>query len=204
MAFRQIDSPEDLKKFNEIIFEKMGFRYPYLYLRRSDVYVWDRRGAFLAGFVLCPFAGWSGFRSLKQIPDKRFMEVVDRIRNDKILGKVNKTDFMEYTGYFISDKSIGLIFTLLMVFTAVMKAPYFVLSFDKSKHNLAKYYGHGKPMILYTGPVKYFIQNEIGELIACDGTETVEILSGFGIIKIFCWRTIKEFKRCLSTLFRQI
>lgn len=204
MPFKKIEDPSDLKKFNDAIFKSMGFRYPYLYLKRSEVYVWELRGDFLAGFVLCPFAGWSGFRSLKQIPEKRFMDVVERIHNEKSLRKAKKTDFMEYTGYFINDKSIGLVFTFYMIMTACMRSSYFVLSFDKSSVHLAKYYSHGKPMILYTGPVKYFIQNEAGELDSRDGVETVEILSSHGIIKIFCWRTAKEIKRCLLTLFRRI
>jgi hypothetical protein len=141
---------------------------------------------------------------LKQIPEKRFLSVIERIHNDKILGKAKNTDFMEYTGYFIKDKSIGFLFTLFMIFTAIRKSPYFVLSFDKSSRHLFEYYNHGNPMVLYSGPVSYHIQNDIGELSIVEGVEVVEVLSNVGIFKIFIWRTKKEVKRCLLTLFRRI
>jgi hypothetical protein len=97
----------------------------------------------------------------------------------------------EFTGYFITGKKYGFFFTLHLVLTILShKADRFVYSYPVAQKGLARYYGWGSPTRLYSGPPEP-LDGHTGDM----KSEHVEVLTKWGIVKIFLNRTKKLLRR---------
>lgn len=115
-------------------------------------------------------------RSVIQIPDHWYLS------NHRLL-----QDAAEFTGYFINNKKYAFFFTLHLVMTIIFhKAKTFVYSYPSAHRALGKYYGTGDPCRIYSGvPEALEGHKENME------PENVEVLTKFGVFKIFYHRTVK-------------
>lgn len=186
------------KTFNEVL----GYStVPYDYFESGDCHAMFVDGEMVAGFCLVP--GFDNLRSWRQIP--KFVR--DRLPL-RVFGDMSHC-LCDFTGYFIKDKKYALRFTLYLVKTCLFNAPfnnlpngrsgyryrckYFIYSYQVTEYGLERYYGSGKPLRLHTGAPEH-LDGHHGIM----EPEHVEILSRWGIVRIFAYRT----KRWIMSLLR--
>jgi len=165
------------KEFNSVL----GYStVPLEYFESGDCFAMLIDYKIVAGF--CLVSGFDHLRSAQQLPDhiredfrKNYPDVVDNLA--------------DFTGYFINTKNklYGALFTTYLVFIcALYPKKYFIYSYLISETRLGRYYGSGDPIKVYTGKPEHLEgHHENME------EEHVEILSKFGIFKIFVYRTKK-------------
>jgi hypothetical protein len=184
----------DLISFNDAIENNLGFRYPIYYLTASHCYGIKRSGRYVAGFIL-----HDDYRTMRVLCQISPIDRTEVMRKLIFSGHANR--LTEYTGYFIEDKKIGFIFTLIMILIAIKKGSNFLYSFDRSNIKLADYYAPGSPFIVYRGQVKYDIEKPNGQTQYTTGFEQIEVITQVGIIKIFVSRTIRELLKWIRRVF---
>lgn len=173
------NSPE-IQEFHDRFCEGVKYDIPVGYFNKGDCFTMTVRGKMVAGFCLVNEPPLN-LRSLRQIED-----IVRRwhIYENTI------TDVCEFTGYFIEDKRFAFFFTLYLVWSVLWcNAKQFVYSYPVSQKSLERYYSYGKPLRLSTG-----IPEHLKHLPGIE-EEHVELLSKWGIVKIFLHRTRRYFLR---------
>jgi hypothetical protein len=177
----KLKSLQDKSKLHAIFCKITGYRIPTSYFLSADCYgvKQDEDGEFVGGFVLKK-GHLFDLRSFHEIP----LTVVPSLPYTKYM---NTT--ADLTGYFLRDKRYGLKLTWFFVKTIVFyNSKYFIYSYDVSNTGLGKYYASGDPTLLYSG-IPALIEGYTEE----QAPVNVEILSKWGIVKIFLHRTRKMF-----------
>jgi len=154
---------------------------PASYFATGKTYAWFKNGKIIAGFAL--INGYDNLRAVQHLPQK----IKLRWRYTKI-GR----NLCEHTGFFITPKLKGIdkiIYGLQMFWICLFhNRQYFIYSYRYSETHLEKYYSTGKPLSVYSGPLKPlegYNQNETPE------NEHVEVLSKVGLAKIIFYRILK-------------
>lgn len=175
----QIHRLKEKKALHTKFCQITGYNIPMGYFLTASCYGLKIKGEYVGGFILK-----RGI--LRQL--RAYQEMPERW---KAQYESKKYDFerntVDMTGYFLTDKKYGLKFTWFLVKTIFLyPTKYFVYSYDSDNEKLKNYYSYGKPRLLYVG---------YPDLI--EGYEkqqppvNVEILSKWGILKIFLARTKK-------------
>lgn len=160
-----------------------GHSIPQDYLFSEDsktIAAYDSEDKLLGGFCLVSGNLNDGFANLRTVKQARLF----------FYGKSSLDNLTEITGYFIADKKCGLKLTMRLVLE-VLRNPSnsFIYSYAASNKKLESYYKTGNPKRMFSGYIYYPNDYNI---------ENVEILSKWGIIKIFLNRTMKLIKRKLK------
>lgn len=168
----------EIEMFHKQFCSKIKYEVPYEYFNEGDCFGILFKGRLVGGFCLVN-APPLHLRSLIQIPDIVF---------NWYLYDSHIYDVCEFTGYFIEDKRFGLLFTMYLVWVILTyNAKQFVYSYPVSQKGLEQYYRKGKPIRLYTGfPATL-------EGVPGVEKEHVELLTKWGIVKIFLFRTLRYF-----------
>jgi len=178
-----------IERFKNIFCSKISYDIPSTYFKKGECYaliedekVITSEGTvnkirIVGGFCLVHDLPWK-LRSIKQIPEDMLHLATRDLPTLKTA---------EFTGYFLNDKKYGLLFTSHLVKTCLLhKASRFVYSYPISQTGLEKYYSKGKPGRLYSGqPAKLQGHKDGME------DENIEVLTRWGIIKIFLARTLR-------------
>jgi len=179
-----------IERFKNAFCSRISYDIPSTYFKKGECYALledektitsegtMNRIRIVGGFCLIHDLPWK-LRSIKQIPEDAFLQATRDLPTLKTA---------EFTGYFLNDKKYGLLFTSHLVKTCLLhKASRFVYSYPTRQTGLEKYYSKGKPRRLYSGlPAKLPGHKDKME------DENVEVLTRWGIIKIFMARTIRE------------
>jgi hypothetical protein len=175
----KLKSYKDKSSLHASFCKVTGYRIPTSYFLGADCYGVKHGDEFVGGFVIKKDHLFN-LRSFQEIP----LTIVSSLPYNKYR---NKT--ADLTGYFLKDKRYGLKLTWFFVKTIVFyKSTYFVYSYDVSNTRLGKYYASGDPTLLYSG-IPALIEGYTEE----QAPVNVEILSKWGIVKIFLYRTRKMF-----------
>ena len=176
VRFRKILDEDRLADFHKKFCLGIKYEVPINYLRSGNCYGLFVDDKIVAG--ICSVHQHALYpRSLKQIPCFSYISY----KKDFILS------LAEITGYFIEDKAYAFRFTMhLFRIFLFHPAKNFVYSYPVDQKRLSKYYAKGKPITIYSGkPVK--IEGHPDDL----PPENVEILTKWGIFRIFLHRTLK-------------
>lgn len=169
----------EIQEFHDKFCAKIKYDVPVGYFDKGDCFGMYVNHNLVAGFCLVnapPFH----LRSIMQIPDILY----EWYKYDEVV-----SDVCEFTGYFIDDKRFALLFTLYLVWVVfTYKASQFVYSYPSSQKGLEKYYSYGNPIRLFTGIPCHLDKDTPGL-----EEEHVEIISKWGIFKIFAFRTLRYF-----------
>jgi len=156
---------------------------PWEYFETGETYSWEINEIPVAGFALIP--GYWNLRAIKHLPIRE--------RNKFYYSKYSSS-LSEFTGFFINKELkcfSKLIFGLCLFKTCLFhKNRYFIYSYRFSETHLGKYYSVGKPYKVYSGklePLEGYDPNVTPE------EEHVEIITKFGLFRIFINRMIKTF-----------
>lgn len=171
---------KEIQEFHDKFCAKICYDIPVGYFNKGDCYALFYKEQLAAGFCLVN-APPLHLRSIIQIPDILYNW---HVYEDYIY------DICEFTGYFIENKKLAFIFTLYLVWTVIWyNSRQFVYSYPISQRGLERYYSRGNPLRIYTGYPK--------TLEGMQGVEKehVEILTKWGIVKIFLFRTLRYFSR---------
>lgn len=178
-TFKKIIEYSDIELFHKLSTKNIKYEIPITYYTKGTCYGFYRNGILVGGFCLIhDFPAY--LRSFQQIP-------VDL--DDELLVKsgMEMLNTVEFTGYFLTDKTNGLYFTYHLVKTIFNhRATRFIYSYPISQVALERYYSKGHPVRLYTGKPSY-LPGHLPNMEA----EHVEVLSKWGIFKIFLSRTVK-------------
>jgi len=190
VKIKRLTHPCDLVIFQTEFNKILGYStIPFDYFDSGECYAMFHNGEMEAGFCLIP--GYYNLRSIKQLP----FYVIGRISSTYLHGSV------DFTGYFIKTKNRfrGLLFTLFLVKTCFFsKYKYFFYSYATSELGLERYYGSGNPVRVHTGIPEY-LPGHHQEM----PPEHVEVLTRWGIVKIFIYRTVRIIKALINKLFRK-
>lgn len=161
----------------------------------GDCYGMYEDGELTAGYCLVR-APIHKLRSIQQIPKVEYY----------YYGNPKLKRVSEFTGYFIENRAHssirGVIFTMHLVWKVLVNsADMFVYSYPVSSFALKEYYGYGRPWRLYKG-MPNPLEGHNGNM----EPEYVEVLTKWGIIKIFLKRTfqIARYQFLRSNLWRNI
>lgn len=178
-AFKKITAYTDIEKFHKMFSKKIKYEVPITYLTKGVCYGFYKNNSLVGGFCLIHDFPLN-LRSFQQIHGAIDTEALVKAG----MTILNTADF---TGYFLTDKSSGLYFTYHLVKTIFNhKAARFIYSYPVSQVALERYYSKGHPVRLYTGKPKFLPGHEHNM-----EEEHVEVLSKWGIFKIFVSRTVK-------------
>jgi len=157
-----------------------GYQIPLSYFLGADCYGVKHGGEFVGGFVIKKDHLFN-LRSFQEIPLPLLVSSLPYNEYG------NRT--ADITGYFLKDKRYGLKLTWFFVKTIVLyDSKYFVYSYDVSNTRLGNYYAAGDPTLLYSG-----VPARIEGYTEDQPPVNVEVLSKWGIVKIFLYRTRKMF-----------
>lgn len=172
------------KTFNGIL----GYStVPYAYFASGDCHAMFDGERIVAGF--CLVKGFHDLRAIQQLPQ-------DKIRWLEEHHRYMVNSLADFTGYFITNKKYGLKFTIYLVKTCLFhKCKYFIYSYLVTEYGLERYYGSGKPLRVHTGEPEHLSGHH-----AVMEPEHVEILSKWGIVRIFIYRT----KRWLNIVWGRL
>lgn len=156
-----------------------GYKVPKDYFLDADCYGLKKHGKYIAGFIL-KRGTLPKLRSYQEIPIEERAAIDDKYFDHTA----------DLTGYFITDRRYGLRFTAYMVLiVALYRTRYFIYSYDVDNLRLKKYYGHGKPTLLYSGPPAL-----VAGYSEQQPDVNVEVLTKMGVLRIFIQRTKKLVK----------
>jgi len=173
----KLKSDKDKSSLHACFCKVTGYNIPVSYFLNADCYGVKHDGEFVGGFVIKKDL-LLNLRSFQEIP----LTLVPSLPYNKYR---NKT--ADLTGYFLMDKRYGLKLTWLFVKTIVFySSKYFIYSYDVSNLRLGRYYAAGDPTLLHSG-IPALIEGYTEE----QPPVNVEILSKWGIVKIFIYRTRK-------------
>jgi len=163
-----------------------GYSIPFSYFLSADCYgLHDKDGvSFVAGFVL-KRGPLEDLRVWQEIPEGDEKERARQLLSRKVVA--------DTTGYFVQNEN-GFMFTLYFAFTVLLyPASYFMYSYDRDNMRLKKYYGRGFPHLLYSG-----VPALISGYTERQPPVNVEILTKYGVLRIFAMRT----KQLLMSILR--
>jgi len=183
---KKLKDPKDIKLFQKTFNDILGYStVPYEYFESGDCHAMFDGDKMVAGF--CLVRGFYNLRSIMQLP----LSVIGFLRHKQHIVK----SLADFTGYFISNKKYGLRFTIYLVKTCLLHpCNYFVYSYLVTEYGLERYYGSGKPLRIHTGAPEHLPGHH-----SVMEPEHVEILSKWGIVRIFLYRT----KRWVKSWFRR-
>ncbi len=188
VRIEKLSNVKDIMKFQRTFNKILGYSsIPYSYFKSGDCHAMFDGKRMVAGF--CLVRGFSNLRAIQQLPKEK----VDWLAREHghMVGSM-----ADFTGYFITDKKYGLKFTIYLVKTCLFHpCRYFVYSYLVTETGLEKYYGSGKPLRVHTGKPEHLS----GHHESMD-EEHVEILSKWGIVRIFLYRT----KRWIKSKIKQL
>jgi hypothetical protein len=171
------NTPE-IKEFHGKFCSKIKYEVPLEYFNSGDCFAMYVGKRLIGGFCLVNTPPLH-LRSILQIED---------IYRNWYLYDSFLVDVCEFTGYFLEDRRWGLIFTMYLVWSVLFyKSEQFVYSYPVSQKGLERYYGYGDPVRLYTG-----IPSHLKDFEGIE-EEHVEVLTKWGIVKIFLRRTLRYF-----------
>ena len=166
----------EVQDFHDKFCKKIKYDIPTDYFNTGDCFGMYVDALLVGGFCLVD-APPLHLRSITQIQDVLY----NWHTYDKIL-----YDACEFTGYFLDGKKFGFVFTMYLVWTVLFyRAKQFVYSYPVSHKGLERYYGHGNPIRIHTGIPSH------QEGIKGAEREHVEVLTKWGIVKIFLCRTLR-------------
>lgn len=160
--------------------EITGYHIPLSYFLLADCYgLRDKDGVgFVAGFVL-KRGHLEDLRVWQEIPECEEKERARQLLSTRVVA--------DTTGYFLQDKKRGFIFTLYFALTVLFyPASFFIYSYDRDNLRLKKYYGHGLPLLLYSGTPAL-----IDGYTEAQPPINAEMLTKYGVFRIFLMRTKK-------------
>lgn len=164
--------------FHSLFCDEISYNIPLEYFRSGDCYALFVGGKMTGGYCLVHLPAYR-LRSIEQIPHNEIFWM-----NPKYI------NMAEFTGYFIKEKRYGFLFTLHLVKTILFhKADWFVYSYPVSQKALGRYYGKGRPIRLFVGPPEQ-LEGHTSKM----ESESVELLTKTGIVRIFLHRTFKFLK----------
>jgi hypothetical protein len=138
-------------------------------------------GVMTAGFCLVP--GFLQLRAVMQLPTEKI----------KTLIPTASAGLADFTGYFMKDKRHAFRFTCYLTKVCFLHpCKYFIYSYQTTEVGLGRYYAAGNPLRIHTG-----IPEHLDGHHAIMEPEHVEILSKWGIVKIFLRRTFKMLGKIL-------
>ena len=176
IRFKKITNEQDVACFTEIFNNLLGYSsVPFEYFMGGNCYVMLVNGEITAGF--CLVDGFFELRSIKQIPTPTKI----------LIDFTYVNNLCDFTGYFMLNKKYSFLFTLYLTVACLFyKKSNFIYSYQISEVGLGKYYAAGCPKLVYSGlPEKLEGHHDHME------PENVEILTKFGILRIFLSRTVK-------------
>lgn len=154
-----------------------GYNIPSSYFLSADCYGIKHKGKYVGGFIIHQDILFR-LRAFNEIPK-------DNLEKINIEKYIHTT--ADLTGYFITSKKHGFALTCCFVLSVMThRAKHFIYSYDTDNKRLERYYGNGKPVRLYSG-----IPALIEGYSSPQPPVNVEILTKFGIFRIFLNRTLK-------------
>ena len=175
---------EEIQKFVAAFSKQIEYEIPYQYFLDEEVWAMMQGSKIVGGFA---FVSKKVPRSLAQIPGSFVHN--RQLYTDKQV--IDLPSVAEVTGYWMAQKRGALIFTLWFVLRAFLhRASYFVYSYPVSQKKLGYYYSTAKPLVLYRGVAKK-LPGHPEEMEA----ESVEMITAFGVLKIFLHRVGKVLRR---------
>jgi len=172
MRIKKIKTKYEYILFSELFASEIGYSIPVSYFMFKNVWgLFDDQGKLQGGFAII---NQPAPRCLKQIPNPK-----------TVLTHFNKLS--EFTGYFIRSKKGSIRLTIRMVIET-FKNPKneFIYAYDLDDLKLRKYYGAGKPRLLYEG-----IPKKLPGHPENMKPERIEVLTKIGVLRIFLYRTFK-------------
>lgn len=180
-SIRRLTKASDLISYMNAFMEQIHYVIPWQILIGEEVWALYEGDKIVGGFA---FVSKGMPRSIQQIPEElrgTFSKGCIRISKDLV---INEKDVAEITGYWLSSKKNAGIFTVWFVLRALLHScKYFVYSYPVSQRKLGKYYNSANPIVLYRGePLK--LRGHVDNM----EPESVELITAFGVFKIFCYR----------------
>jgi len=185
------DIREFVTKFNSYI----EYDIPLSYFWGQDVWSLVEKGSIIGGFA---FVNNCMPRSILQIPNQEWClnEDTGVVAFPNIQKSFHLEDIAEVTGYWMSKNKGSFKLTCLFVLRALLHpAKYFVYSYPVSHKGLANYYSKGKPLLLYRGK-----PNSLEGHKESMEPESVELITSFGLFRIFAHRVLKILKNRIRRL----
>lgn len=188
----QLQTEEDYLSFEKAFADEMAYTVPASFLKKGTTWaVWRRdkrgKGAWVSGYAL---VDKYPLRSLQEIPE------------DKMLPEWNFKHIGEFTAFWISKKYkdtkyFAFFFTAHMIWkTFIHPSKYYIYSYPISEEKLGDYYAKGHPLRIYSGPI-----NRLEGHAENPEPEHIELLTTWGIWKIFFYRCWKYFRTGFKGLF---
>ena len=187
VEFKEITSWTGVQDFQKAFNTVLGYStVPLEYFMSGECYGMFIDGKLVAGFCLVP--GFLNLRAVMQLPEAEIVNLAYSPMSDHLA---------DFTGYFLLKDTSWLNafrFTVYLVKTCV-RSPYkhFIYSYQVNEVKLGRYYAAGDPKRIYTGIPEHLDGH--GENME---PEHVEILTKWGIVKIFLRRTYKVLKKMVG------
>ena len=175
MKVRKINVFYEFFKFSWAFGKTIGYYIPDEYFFGQNVWgLFEYDESVVGGFALV----------------NREQRVIDELPDDFDKEKLRNT-CTEITGYFIKQKKGSFKLTCRLLIEVLKNdRNKFIYAYPVSNKALQKYYGYGKPKLIFSGyPKKLHGHKDDME------EQNVEILTKFGVFKIFFYRTLKQIKR---------
>jgi hypothetical protein len=153
---------------------------PWQYYASGKIYAFMHGKTIKGGLVLIP--GYWNLRSILQMPVET--QVTFYALNPEIANNL-----CDNTGYFILNLPLkySVLFAIRLFFVVLFyPKKYHVYTYPVSDKALEKYYARGNPIRIYSGKPQHLPGHH-----ASMESENVEIISRWGLLKIFFFRTKK-------------
>lgn len=175
-----LETRSEIKQFTDVFNQTIGYsNVPWEYHNQGYCYAIIEKGRIVAGFCLIP--GYISLRAIRQLPDEVARDWYVR-ENYKY-----SRSMCDLTAYFIINPKYGLTLTISLLLRCLFfPRKYYIYTYPTNDKALEKYYARGKPIRIYSGvPKKLPGHKEHME------SENVEILTKWGIFRIFWYRITK-------------
>jgi len=182
MKMKRLKNYFEFVRFSLSFSRKIGYEIPTKYFQNCGE-TWallDNDGKIYGGFALI----YKNHRVIEELPFS-------------ISGWMHSNEYAELTGYFLNTKKGSFKLTLkLLVEVLKCKRNQFIYAYPSNQTKLEKYYSYGKPKRIYAGIPKKLEGHPIDKELE---SQNVEILTKYGILRIFVMRSFKHFlKKGLS------
>lgn len=172
MKIKKIKSCIEARKYAAVFGRSIGYEIPCSYFYDENVWgLYDENDHIEGGFALI---NKKLPRTLKQL------ESFETMREYR--GKVT-----EFTGYFINEKKGSFRLTLRLAYEVLKnRRNLFIYSYEDDNEKLQKYYGVGNPTLVDVCYPRRLPGHKKDMPL-----ERIELLTKWGIMKIFLMRTVK-------------